>query len=196
MLAAKFCAASSKSERELEMSRIGKHPVTVPADVTVTLRGQDVTVKGKLGQLSLTVRDDVKIEQLEDKSLKVSPTSDDRYTRAQWATTRALLANMVTGVSTGFKKEMELRGVGYKASIQGKDLVMALGYSHEVRFPIPTNIKIETPTATEIVVSGFDRQQVGQVAANIRSFREPEPYKGKGIRYKGEYVIIKEGKKK
>jgi large subunit ribosomal protein L6 len=177
------------------MSRIGKHPVVVPADVTLTLQGQNVTVKGKLGELSYTVRDDVIIEQKEN-TLVVNPSTQDRFTRAQWATTRALLANMVQGVSTGFKKEMELRGVGYKAAIQGSDLVLNLGYSHEIRFPIPANITIQTPTATEVVVSGFNKQQVGQVASDIRSFRSPEPYKGKGIRYKGEFVLIKEGKKK
>ena len=177
------------------MSRIGKHPVTIPSGVTATMAGARVTIKGKLGELSLDVRDDVIVEQKENE-LVVKPTSDDRFTRAQWATTRALLANMVTGVSTGFKKEMELRGVGYKAAVQGKDLVLNLGYSHEIRYPVPVNIKIETPTPTEVVVSGFNKQQVGQVASEIRSFRPPEPYKGKGVRYKGEFVLIKEGKKK
>jgi len=177
------------------MSRVGKHPVTVPAGVTATLNGQNVTVKGKLGELSLEVRNDVTIEQ-KDGTLVVQPTSQDRYTLAQWATTRALLASMVQGVSEGFKKEMELKGVGYKAAVQGKELVMSLGYSHEIRFPIPANITIATPTPTEIVVTGADKQVVGQVAANIRAYRSPEPYKGKGIRYKGEYIAMKEGKKK
>lgn len=177
------------------MSRVGKHPVVVPTDVTATINGQAVTVKGKLGELSLDVRKDVTIEQVEN-TLVVKPTSEDRYTVAQWATTRALLASMVKGVSEGFKKEMELKGVGYKAAVQGKELVMSLGYSHEIRFPIPANITIATPTPTEVVVTGADKQAVGQVAANIRSFRPPEPYKGKGIRYKGEYIAMKEGKKK
>jgi large subunit ribosomal protein L6 len=177
------------------MSRIGKHPVTIPADVTATMANSRVTIKGKLGELSLDIRDDVTVEQ-NNNELVVKPTSDDRFTRAQWATTRALLANMVTGVTTGFKKEMELRGVGYKAAMQGKDLVLNLGYSHEIRYPVPANIKIETPTPTEVIVSGFNKQQVGQIASEIRSFRPPEPYKGKGVRYKGEFVLIKEGKKK
>lgn len=177
------------------MSRVGKHPVVIPTDVNATLEGQNVTVKGKLGELSLDVRRDVAIEQ-KDGTLVVSPKETGRYAIAQWATTRALLASMVKGVSEGFKKELELKGVGYKASVQGKDLVMALGFSHEIRFPIPTNITIQTPTPTEIVVSGFDKQVVGQTAANIRNFRPPEPYKGKGVRYKGEYIAMKEGKKK
>lgn len=177
------------------MSRIGKHPVVVPNDVTATLQGRKVTVKGKLGELSMIVHDDVNIEYT-DNMFVVSPTSDNRFARAQWATARALIANLVTGVSTGFKKELELRGVGYKAAMQGKELVMNLGYSHEIRFPVPANITIQTPTATEIAITGVDKQQVGQVAANIRSYREPEPYKGKGVRYKGEFVLIKEGKKK
>ena len=177
------------------MSRVGKHPVPVIEGVTATLAGQNVTVKGKLGELSLEVRKDVTIEQT-DGTLVVKPTSQDRFTLAQWATTRALLASMVTGVSTGFKKEMELKGVGYKAAVQGKELVMSLGYSHEIRYEIPAGITITTPTATEIVVAGSDKQVVGQVAANIRSYRPPEPYKGKGIRYKGEYIAMKEGKKK
>jgi large subunit ribosomal protein L6 len=177
------------------MSRIGKHPVPVTEGVNATLNGQIVTVKGKLGELHLEVRKDVTVEQ-KDGTLVVQPTSQNRFTLAQWATTRALLASMVTGVSVGFKKDLELKGVGYKAAIQGKDLVMSLGYSHEIRFPIPEAITITTPTATEIVVAGADKQRVGQVAADIRSFRSPEPYKGKGIRYKGEYIAMKEGKKK
>lgn len=177
------------------MSRVGKHPVTLPAGVTATLSDRKVTMKGKLGELSLDIRNDVGIEQ-KDNSFVVSPTSDDRYTIAMWATTRALLANMAKGVSEGFKKDMELKGVGYKASVQGKELVMSLGYSHDVRFPIPANVTIATPTATEISVSGADKQVVGQIAAEIRAWRPPEPYKGKGIRYKGEYIALKEGKKK
>ena len=177
------------------MSRVGKHPVQLPADVTVTLNGQAVTVKGKLGELSLDVRDDVTIEH-KDNTLVVQPTTQDRYTLAQWATTRALLASMVKGVSEGFKKELELRGVGYKAAVKGNDLVLNLGYSHDINFPIPANVTILTPTPTEVVVSGADKQVVGQIAANIRAYRKPEPYKGKGIRYKGEYIAMKEGKKK
>ncbi len=178
------------------MSRVGKHPVKLVEGVTATLNGGAVTVKGKLGELSLTIRDDVTVEQ-KDQELVVAPkTKDNRFTVAQWATTRALLASMVKGVSEGFKKEMELRGVGYKASVQGKDLVLNVGYSHEIRFPVPEKIAIQTPTPTEIVISGIDKQRVGQVAADIRAYRPPEPYKGKGIRYKGEHIALKEGKKK
>lgn len=177
------------------MSRVGKHPVQIPADVNVALNGQAVTVKGKLGELSLDVRDDVTIEH-KDNMLVVQPATQDRYTLAQWATTRALLASMVKGVSEGFKKELELRGVGYKATVKGNELVLNLGFSHDINFPIPANITITTPTPTEVVVSGADKQVVGQVAANIRAYRKPEPYKGKGIRYKGEYIVMKEGKKK
>lgn len=177
------------------MSRVGKHPVQIPADVNVALNGQSVTVKGKLGELSLDVRDDVTVEHKENL-LVVQPTTQDRYTLAQWATTRALLASMVKGVSEGFKKELELRGVGYKATVKGNELVLNLGFSHDINFPIPANITITTPTPTEVVVSGADKQVVGQVAANIRAYRKPEPYKGKGIRYKGEYIVMKEGKKK
>lgn len=178
------------------MSRVGKHPVKVASGVTATIAGKDVSIKGKLGELKLTVRDDVIVEQKDDEIVVTPTTKDDRFTVAQWATTRALLASMVKGVSEGFKKEMELRGVGYKASVQGKQLVMSLGYSHEIRFDIPANITITTPTPTEIVVTGADKQLVGQTAANIRAYRKPEPYKGKGVRYKGEYVPMKEGKKK
>lgn len=177
------------------MSRVGKHPVQIPSDVNVALNGQSVTVKGKLGELSLDVRDDVTVDH-KDNTLVVQPTTQDRYTLAQWATTRALLASMVKGVSEGFKKELELRGVGYKAAVKGNELVLNLGFSHDINFPIPANITITTPTPTEVVVSGADKQVVGQVAANIRAHRKPEPYKGKGIRYKGEYVVMKEGKKK
>ena len=178
------------------MSRVGKHPVKLPSGVTATMAGKKITIKGKLGEMSLDIRDDVIVEQKDD-SLVVTPVDKkSRFTVAQWATTRALLNTYVQGVTDGFKKEMELRGVGYKAAVQGKDLVMNLGFSHEIRFPIPANIKIETPTPTEVVVSGFNKQQVGQVAADIRSFRPPEPHKGKGVRYKNEYVLMKEGKKK
>ena len=178
------------------MSRVGKNPVKLPAGVTATLNKAAVSIKGKLGELSVAIRDDVTVEQ-KDGTLVVAPKDkENRFTVAQWATTRALLASVVKGVTEGYKKEMELRGVGYKAAIQGKTLVMNLGYSHEIRFDIPANITIVTPTPTEIIVSGADKQRVGQVAADIRSYRAPEPYKGKGIRYKNEYVALKEGKKK
>jgi large subunit ribosomal protein L6 len=177
------------------MSRIGKHPVVVPAGVTVAIDGDVVTVKGKMGEDTVAIRDDVTLKQ-EDGKLIVSANNETQRTRAQYATTRALLNNAVKGVSEGFKRELELKGVGYRAQMQGKDLVMQLGYSHEIRFPCPEDIKIETPTQTEIVLTSHSKQRVGQIAADIRSFRPPEPYKGKGVRYKGEVINMKEGKKK
>jgi large subunit ribosomal protein L6 len=177
------------------MSRIGKHPVVIPAGVTVAVDGSVVTVKGKMGEDVVTIRDDVTLTQ-EDGKLVVTANNETQRTRAQYATTRALLNNAVKGVSEGFKRELELKGVGYRAQMQGKDLVMQLGYSHEIRFPCPEDIKIETPTQTEIVLTSHSKQRVGQIAADIRSFRPPEPYKGKGVRYKGEVINMKEGKKK
>jgi large subunit ribosomal protein L6 len=177
------------------MSRIGKHPVAIPAGVTVAIDGDVVTVKGKMGEDKVVIRDDVTLTQ-EDGQLVVKANNETQYTRAQYATTRALLNNAVKGVSEGFKRELELKGVGYRAQMQGKDLVMQLGFSHEIRFPCPEDIKIETPSQTEIVLTSHSKQRVGQIAADIRSFRPPEPYKGKGVRYKGEVINMKEGKKK
>jgi large subunit ribosomal protein L6 len=177
------------------MSRIGKHPVIMPAGVTATISGQHVAVKGKNGELSFDVPDNVAIEML-DQSIKVTPRNDDRYTTMMWATARALIQNLVKGVSDGFSRSLELRGVGYRAQLQGTDLVMQLGFSHEIRFPTPAGITIKVVSPTELEISGNSKQQVGQVAADIRGFRPPEPYKGKGVRYKGEVVVMKEGKKK
>jgi len=177
------------------MSRIGQNPVTVPSGVTVDITGQLVTAKGKLGELSLTLVDDVGIERDEDQ-LVVKPRSDTTRARTMWGTSRSLLQNLVTGVSTGFTINLEIVGVGYRAAIDGKDLVLQLGYSHEVRHPIPDGITITCERPTAITVSGADRQRVGQVAANIRAYRKPEPYKGKGIKYADEYILRKEGKKK
>lgn len=177
------------------MSRIGKKPVVVPQGVTVEVSGQDLKAKGKLGELSLRVHDDVSAT-FADGQIVVAPRNETAQARALWATMRTLVQNTVSGVSQGFDKKLEIRGVGYRAAMQGKDLVLQLGYSHEVRYPVPEGIKIECEKPTNLTISGIDKQKVGQVAAEIVSFRPPEPYKGKGIRYDGQDVPMKEGKKK
>ncbi len=177
------------------MSRIAKHPVAVPAGVEVTVSGQDVTAKGKLGVLSMTVIDDVAVARDGDL-ITVSPRSNSRLAQNMWATSRSLINNLVVGVSEGFTKGLEINGVGYRAAVQGKELVLQLGYSHEIRYPIPDGIEIKCARPTAIAVSGRDKQQVGQVAAEIRAMRKPEPFKGKGVKYVGETILRKEGKKK
>lgn len=177
------------------MSRVGQLPVEVPAGVDLTIGEGLITAKGKLGELSMPVVEDVTVTQ-EDNLVWVKPGNDTKRTRSMWGTTRSLLDNLVIGVSAGFEKKLEINGVGYRAAVQGKELVLQLGYSHEIRYPVPEGIKIDCPSQTEVVVSGADRQKVGQVAAEIRGFRKPEPYKGKGVRYADEYIIRKEGKKK
>jgi large subunit ribosomal protein L6 len=177
------------------MSRIGKKPVDLPGGVTANVAGQTVEVKGPKGTRSFTATDDVTIA-LEDGALSVMPRGKSKRARQQWGMSRTQVANLVTGVTTGFKREMELTGVGYRAAAQGKVLKLSLGYSHDVDFPIPEGVTVTTPKPTEIVVEGIDQQVVGQVAANIREWRKPEPYKGKGIRYKDEFIFRKEGKKK
>ncbi len=177
------------------MSRVGQLPIEVPSGVDVTIEGRDVTVKGKLGELSLTLVEDVEIAREDDK-LIVSPRNDTKRARAMWGTSRSLLHNIVRGVSEGFTVILEIHGVGYRAALDGDELVLQLGYSHEIRYAIPDGITIVNERPTHIAVSGADRQKVGQVAAEIRAFRKPEPYKGKGIRYKDEHIIRKEGKKK
>ncbi len=177
------------------MSRIGKKPVELPGGVTATLSGQTVSVKGPKGTRTFTATDDVTLT-IEDNAVKVTPRGTSKRARQQWGMSRTQVANLVTGVSTGFKKEMEINGVGYRAAAQGKTLKLALGYSHDVEFAIPDGITVTTPKPTEIIVEGIDQQVVGQVAANIREWRKPEPYKGKGIKYKGEFIFRKEGKKK
>lgn len=177
------------------MSRIGKYPVAIPAGVTVAVNGDEVKAKGKLGELSVTLNSDVKIEVKESEVI-VSPANDSRDARVMWGTGRALVAKLVKGVSEGYKRELDLVGVGFRAVVQGKELVLNVGYSHEIRYKVPEGITIATPKPTEIVVSGADDQRVGQVAAEIRGFREPEPYKGKGVMYRGEEILRKEGKKK
>jgi large subunit ribosomal protein L6 len=177
------------------MSRIGKKPVELPKGVTAEIKGQTIEVKGPKGTRSFTATDDVDLV-LEEGSVSVKPRGTSKRARQQWGMTRSMVENLATGVSTGFKKELEIQGVGYRANMQGNVLKLALGYSHDVNFEVPEGVTITSPKQTEIVVEGIDQQLVGQVAANIREWRKPEPYKGKGIRYKGEYVFRKEGKKK
>jgi large subunit ribosomal protein L6 len=177
------------------MSRIGKQPVALPNGVSATVSGQTIEVKGPKGTRSFTATDDIEIK-LEDNVVHVKPRSLSKRARQQWGMSRSMVANLTQGVTEGFKRELELVGVGYRAAMQGKDLKLSLGYSHEVIFEVPAGVTVSTPKPTEIVVEGSDQQMVGQVAANIRDWRRPEPYKGKGIRYKGEYIFRKEGKKK
>ncbi|GAA6149736.1 50S ribosomal protein L6 [Pseudooceanicola nitratireducens] len=177
------------------MSRIGKKPVELPSGVTATISGQTVEVKGPKGTHSFTATDDVSIVQ-EDNVITVTPRGSSKRARQQWGMSRTMVANMVAGATEGFKKELEIQGVGYRAAVQGSTLKLNLGYSHDVDFDIPAGVTVTTPKPTEIVIEGSDAQLVGQVAANIRDWRRPEPYKGKGIRYKGEFIFRKEGKKK
>ena len=177
------------------MSRVGKRPVAVPSGVTATVDGQTVKMKGPKGQLQFVVHDDVEVK-LENGQVKVNPRVETNRARALYGTARAQVANLVEGVTKGFEKKLEITGVGYRAAMQGKNLQLALGYSHDVVYQIPEGITITVPKPTEITVTGSDIQRVGQVAAEIRSYRPPEPYKGKGVRYEGEYVRRKEGKKK
>ena len=177
------------------MSRVGQLPVPVPDGVDVQIVGQQVTAKGKLGQLSLDLSDVVEVER-QDNQVLVKPRGDSKRARAMWGTSRSLIHNLFVGVSNGFTTNLEINGVGYRAAVEGRDLVLQLGYSHEVRYSAPDGIAFACETQTKIAVSGADRQKVGQVAAEIRAFRKPEPYKGKGIRYQNEFVLRKEGKKK
>jgi large subunit ribosomal protein L6 len=177
------------------MSRIGKKPVTIPAGVTVKVEGQAVSVKGAKGELKFVVPEDVEVK-FEDNMISVNPRNETKRARALWGTSRAQVNNLVVGVTAGFEKKLEITGVGYKAAVAGKNLQLSLGYSHDVNYPIPAGIAIVTPKPTEISVSGIDRRQVGQVAAEIRAYRGPEPYKGKGVRYADEFIFRKEGKKK
>ena len=177
------------------MSRIGKRPVELPSGVSAEVSGQTIDVKGPKGARSFTATDDVTIA-IEDGSVTVTPRGKSKRARQQWGMSRTQIANLVTGVTDGFKKELEINGVGYRAAVQGKVLKLSLGYSHDVDFEIPDTVKITAPKPTEVVVEGIDQQVVGEVAANIRAWRKPEPYKGKGIKYKDEYIFRKEGKKK
>lgn len=177
------------------MSRVGKNPVPVPTGVSASVAGSVLTVKGKLGTLTMPISGDVSTT-VEDGKIVVAPRSETRRARTLWGTTRANAANMVKGVSEGFTKNLEIEGVGFKAAVEGKDLVLSLGFSHPVRFPIPEGVSIKCERPTAVAISGFDRQKVGQVAAVIRGMKKPEPYKGKGIRYSDETILRKEGKKK
>ena len=177
------------------MSRLGKKPIPAPNGVTITVKGQEVSVKGPKGTLSFRAHDDVEVA-FGNGELSVKPRHETTRARALWGTTRAVLAANVKGVTEGFEKNLEMTGVGYRAAMQGKNLQMQLGYSHEIIYQPPEGITLATPKPTEIKVSGIDSQAVGQAAAEIRSFRPPEPYKGKGVRYVGEYIRRKEGKKK
>jgi large subunit ribosomal protein L6 len=177
------------------MSRIGKRPVTIPSGVTATVEGQTVKMKGPKGQLQFVVHDDVEVK-LDKNVVKVTPRVETNRGRALYGTARAQIANLVAGVTKGFEKKLEITGVGYRAAMQGKNLQLALGYSHDVIFPIPEGIQIAVPKPTEITITGNDIQRVGQVAAEIRSYRPPEPYKGKGVKYVDEFIFRKEGKKK
>jgi large subunit ribosomal protein L6 len=177
------------------MSRVGKKPVAIPAGVSANIDGQTVKVKGPKGAVQLVLHGDVSAK-VEAGSIVVDPRNDTKLARALWGTSRALVANLMTGVTKGFEQRLEISGVGYRASVQGKNLQIALGYSHDIVYAIPDGITIVAPKPTEIVVTGIDRQKVGQVAAEIRDYRSPEPYKGKGIKYAGEFIFRKQGKKK
>ncbi len=177
------------------MSRIGKKPVPVPSGVTANVEGQTVKVKGPKGAMQVVLPVDVTVK-MDAGAVKVDPRNETKRARAMWGTSRTLVSNLITGVTKGFERKLEITGVGYRAALQGKNLQIALGYSHDVIYPIPEGIAIATPKPTEIIVTGIDKQKVGQVAAEIRAFRPPEPYKGKGVKYEGEYIFRKEGKKK
>jgi large subunit ribosomal protein L6 len=177
------------------MSRIGKKAVAVPAGVTVNVSGQNVSVKGPKGELKMVLAEQV-LAKMEAGGVKVDPRDETKLARSCWGMSRTMVRNMIQGVTEGFSKTLEISGVGYRAAVQGKVLQLNLGYSHDVNYPIPPGIEIKTPKPTEIVISGIDKQRVGQVAAEIREYRGPEPYKGKGVKYAGEYIFRKEGKKK
>ena len=177
------------------MSRIGKRPVALPSGVTATVESGTLSVKGPKGALSLQMADEIEYA-VEDGAISVQPANDTKRARSFWGMQRTLVQNLVTGVTEGFTKTLEITGVGYRAAAQGRNLRLQLGYSHDVNIAVPDGIEVKTPDPTTVEISGIDRQQVGQVAAEIRRWRKPEPYKGKGIKYRGEYIFRKEGKKK
>ncbi|MEZ0278897.1 50S ribosomal protein L6 [Methyloceanibacter sp.] len=177
------------------MSRIGKKPVTVPGGVTAQVNGQEIKVKGPKGELSHVLVDDI-IAKLDKDGIEIAMREDTKNARAMWGMSRTMVANLIAGVTEGFTKRLEITGVGYRAAVQGQNLQLQLGYSHDVIYPIPQGIQIVCTRPTEIVITGIDKQMVGQVAAEIRGYRPPEPYKGKGIKYAGEFILRKEGKKK
>jgi large subunit ribosomal protein L6 len=177
------------------MSRIGKTPVALPDGVKANIDGQKVAASGPKGQLEVVLVDDVSVEMTDD-GIKVVPNDMSKRSRSMWGMSRTLVQNIVTGVSEGFERKLEINGVGYRAQVQGKNVQLALGFSHDVQYPIPEGIDVKCPKPTELVISGIDKQKVGQVAAEIRHYRPPEPYKGKGVKYENEYIFRKEGKKK
>ena len=177
------------------MSRIGKKPVAIPGGVTAAVNGQEVKVKGPKGELKHVLADAI-VAKLDKDAIEIAMREDTQDARAKWGMSRTLVANLIAGVTQGFSKRLEITGVGYRAAVQGSNVQLQLGYSHDVVYPIPQGIQIVCPKPTEIVITGIDKQKVGQVAAEIRQFRPPEPYKGKGVRYAGEFILRKEGKKK
>lgn len=177
------------------MSRVGKNPIPIPSGTQVTLEGALLKAKGKLGELTITLHDDVE-GAIEDNNLYIKPRGNSQRARSMWGTFRAQAANIIKGVSEGWTRNLEINGVGYRAAVQGKDLRLQLGYSHDVVFPIPDGVQVKCERPTQISISGHDKQKVGQVASEIRAWRPPEPYKGKGVKYEGEYIFRKEGKKK
>ena len=178
------------------MSRIGKKPIAVPGGVTATVESGTLTIKGPKGQLAMQLLDDLVKYEVAEGEIRVSPLTDAQRNRAAWGMTRTNVQNLVTGVTEGFTKVLEITGVGYRAQAQGRKLRLQLGYSHDVNFPVPEGVEVKTPDQNTVEISGIDKQKVGQVAAEIRRWRKPEPYKGKGIKYRGEYIFRKEGKKK
>ena len=178
------------------MSRIGKKPVPMPSGVSATVEGQTLTVKGPKGTLTMQMLDDLVKYEIAEGEIRVTPLTDAQRNRAAWGMQRTNVQNLVTGVTEGFTKVLEITGVGYRAAAQGRNLKLMLGYSHDVNFPVPEGVDVKTPDPNTVEISGIDKQKVGQVAAEIRRWRKPEPYKGKGIKYRGEYIFRKEGKKK
>ena len=178
------------------MSRIGKKPVSMPSGVSAEVEGQTLTVKGPKGSLAMALLDDLVTTSIEDGKISIKPIAASQRSRAAWGLQRTNVQNLVTGVTEGFTKVLEINGVGYRAQAQGKNLKLQLGYSHDVNYAVPDGVEVKTPDANTVEISGIDRQKVGQVAAEIRRWRKPEPYKGKGIKYRGEYIFRKEGKKK
>ena len=178
------------------MSRVGKKPVAVPQGVTASVEGQTVKVKGAKGAMQLMVPDEVVVQFDPKTGITLEPKNETKRARSMWGTSRTLVNNLITGVTKGFEENLEITGVGYRAAAQGKTLNLQLGFSHDVNYPIPEGITIATPKPTEIKITGMDKQKVGQVAAEIRGYRPPEPYKGKGVKYAGEFIFRKEGKKK
>jgi large subunit ribosomal protein L6 len=177
------------------MSRIGNKAIAIPSGVTANVEGQTVKIKGPKGAMQVVLHDDV-TAKMDKSTVKLEPRSESKRARSMWGTSRTLVANLIAGVTKGFEERLEITGVGYRAAVQGKSLNLQLGFSHDINFAIPEGITIATPKPTEIVVTGMDKQKVGHVAAEIRGFRPPEPYKGKGVKYAGEYIFRKEGKKK